>query len=394
MAKDCFVKDTPVLMASSSNAYNLKQIALGGLLAASAPIAAVPIQEVQLLDYAVAHTSINNHDVLGEAIAGTDEYIGTSKESRQNLDPYTSPQQRQRDEYQIDSLNWYAVTFSENMGASTAQLALHRDWIEERGYEENVIVELNLPEQGISGPFTITSIRHILPQKRPIDEDPTDDYGYRPVTALFTHVSSQVYDITFGDSTQLGVTYQHPIYSVTTGDWRLAGALQPGERVLTRGGDAEVVSVVLRDGVEVVYNLEVKDWHNFLVGDAGILVHNTCPWELIRDLVTNTTLKIKKINGKLEIPDNWVKHDILSQGKVKGSRYVHPDNNKIQIRVLTKGDFPHKPHNYDKPYGRYELGLDSNGKVKYADIDGNHVPFSDPDHYAKTHFLLEALEVE
>ncbi|MBC6992716.1 hypothetical protein QWY85_14925 [Neolewinella lacunae] len=77
---------------------------------------------------------------------------------------------------------------------------------------------MHLPEQGITGPFRITSIKHLLPQKKPIDEDPTDEYGYRPVTAIFTHVSDQVFRLTFEDGKTLGVTARHPIYSAT---WRV-----------------------------------------------------------------------------------------------------------------------------------------------------------------------------
>ncbi|MCB0638748.1 MAG: hypothetical protein KDC54_19100, partial [Lewinella sp.] len=31
-----------------------------------------------------------------------------------------------------------------------------------------------------------------------------------------------------------------------------------------------------KTGNAPVYNLEVREWHAFLVGDAGVLVHNTC----------------------------------------------------------------------------------------------------------------------
>lgn len=284
----CFVKDTPILVASSSSKYYLKQLALGGLIAASAPVAAIPIQEVQLLDYVVAHQSVNLEEVYrSEAIAGTEEFWNTASSSNQEIDLYTSPQQRQRDTYSIDSLNWYAVTFTENYGSSTAQFALHRDWIEQKGYEANKVVDLNLPEQGIVGPFTITSIKHILPQKKPTDEDESDDYAYQPVTGLISHASNSVYDVTFTDTSTLGVTYQHPIYSVTAGDWRFAGALQPGEEVLTHAGKVAVATVTPRNGVETVYNLEVKEWHNFLVGDAGVVVHNACTANQVRDYLNN-----------------------------------------------------------------------------------------------------------
>ena len=135
---------------------------------------------------------------------------------------------------------------------------------------------MNLPEQAIYGPFRITSIKHIIPQKKPVDDDESDEYDFRPVTALFTHESSQVLDISFENGEKLGVTYQHPIFSATSGHWKLAGELEIGEEVLTKTGSTTVVSTTKKDGSEKVYNLEVKDLHNFLVGTSGIIVHNSC----------------------------------------------------------------------------------------------------------------------
>lgn len=260
----CFVAGTPVLMANNP----FKNLAPAMAVAAAMPIIAVPIQEVQLLDYAVAHETVNSTYGL-TASTDDDIYLGLT-----DKDPYTSDQQRERDEYEINDRDWNEVVFEEVYGGSTAKLALHNDWIDRKGYQVDAVVEMNLPEQGISGPFRITSIKHIIPQKKPVDEDETDDYNYRPVTALFTHESNQVYNISFDNGDELGVTYQHPIYSTTAGDWKLAGELEIGEEVLTKSGSAKVVSSTKKDGSETVYNLEVKELHNFLVGKSGIVVHN------------------------------------------------------------------------------------------------------------------------
>ncbi len=180
--------------------------------------------------------------------------------------------------------------FEEVLGASTAKFALHDDWIDQKGYEVDGVVNLNLPEQGINGPFRIISIRHILPQKKPTDEDEGDDYDYRPVTALFTHESDQVYDIGFDNGESLGITYQHPIFSLSIDNWKLAEELQIGERILTHKGEAKVVSIDKKFGSEVVYNLEVKDLHNFLVANSGIVVHNSYfdeAWNFLNNMSPN-----------------------------------------------------------------------------------------------------------
>ena len=49
-----------------------------------------------------------------------------------------------------------------------------------------------------------------------------------------------------------------------------------GEEVLTKFGNTKVVSSAKKEGSETVYNLEVKELHNFLVTESGIVVHNSC----------------------------------------------------------------------------------------------------------------------
>jgi hypothetical protein len=223
---------------------------------AALPIVSVPIQDVQFFDYAVAHKSVNASYGLE---ANNDETYIIGK------DPYTSDQQRSRDQYEINDTDWNEVSFEEVNGSSTCKLALHSDWIAQHGYTVDGIVNMNLPEQGISGPFKITSIRHIIPQKKPIDEDDNDEWEYRPVTGLFVHHSDQVYNITSSNNETLGVTAPHPIFSTTHNDWRLAAELEVGEKVLTYHGEATVTKTEKKGGSEAVYNLEVKDLHNFLV---------------------------------------------------------------------------------------------------------------------------------
>ncbi|MBL0081724.1 MAG: hypothetical protein IPP37_04540 [Saprospiraceae bacterium] len=44
------------------------------------------------------------------------------------------------------------------------------------------------------------------------------------------------------------------------------------------------------------------------------------------------------------------------------------------------------------PYARYELGKDSENKMRHADIDGNMVELNDPKYYEKTHIIIEDLK--
>ncbi len=332
----CFVKDTPVLMANNANRFSLRNSTKALAVAAAMPIVAVPIQDVQLLDYAVCHKTVNADYGL-TASTDDDIYLGLL-----NKDPYTSDQQRERDEYEINDTDWNEVVFEEVNGGSTAKLALHKDWIIQKGYKIDGVVNLDLPEQGISGPFKITSIKHIVPQKKPIDEHESDDYDYKPVTALFTHESNQVYNIDFDNGESLGVTYQHPIYSASEGDWVLAGELEIGEKVLTYNGETEVLSSEKKEEPETVYNLEVKELHNFLVGESGIVVHNNYGIvQAILNGIHNATKQWHKLYKCKEYGTALRAH-LKSKGVQNpmtiAYRLFDSNGNRVQMRIFRNGE--------------------------------------------------------
>ena len=264
LGKGCFVKDTPVWVASGNKRSPVKSLAL----AAAIPLVTVPIQEVQLFDYVLAHETVNEQYSLHTS---KDNKI----EKEVNGDLYTSQEQKERDVYDLNDTDWFNVHFEQVGGTSKCQFALHDDWINKKGYKINEVVLLDIPEQSINGPFRITGIKHIIPQKKPV-EDPEAGYAYRPVTALFYHEANDIHQIAFDSGDTLGVTYKHPIFSATHNDWRLAGELEKGEAVLTKKGLAKVLGTSMQVGKESVYNLEVSGLHNFLVGESGVVVHNSC----------------------------------------------------------------------------------------------------------------------
>ncbi|HRI02084.1 MAG TPA: Hint domain-containing protein [Saprospiraceae bacterium] len=98
-----------------------------------------------------------------------------------------------------------------------------------------------------------------------------------------------------------------PIFSITQYDWRLVGELEVGDKVLTYHGEATVTSTEKKDGSEAVYNLEIKDLHNFLVGDVGVVVHNNYLQNLIKG--------VKGAKGlKGTAYEDWL-HDIIPGAK-------------------------------------------------------------------------------
>lgn len=133
-----------------------------------------------------------------------------------------------------------------------------------------------------------------------------------------------------GDS--LGVTENHPIYSKTAQKWQLASDLAIGEEVLTYYSSSQVVSKEKLDGIHKVYNLEVKDLHNFLVGDVGVVVHNNYNY--------NWTKKLEYFEDgmptgfKLLLEHIWDRHShVKRQPGVSYFRQKYSSRDKIKSLI-------------------------------------------------------------
>lgn len=75
-------KDSPVLMANTFTNTNQSRFKISNAkslaVAAAMPIVAIPIQEVQLLDYAVAHETVNSTYGLTASV-DDDIYLGLTE---------------------------------------------------------------------------------------------------------------------------------------------------------------------------------------------------------------------------------------------------------------------------------------------------------------------------
>src|SRR5207249_277421 len=66
---------------------------------------------------------------------------------------------------------------------------------------------------------------------------------------------------------EIRTTAEHPFYARERG-WVPAGMLEPGDWLLTRGGQWVVVESAAANGeVTTVYNFEVAGYHTYFVGD-------------------------------------------------------------------------------------------------------------------------------
>lgn len=81
-------------------------------------------------------------------------------------------------------------------------------------------------------------------------------------------------------------------YSFRNHDFISASDLKIKEQILAKNGTVAVTSHQISNRTQSVYNLEVRNKHNFLVGDCGVAVHNSY-WPDAKELakILNTTVK-------------------------------------------------------------------------------------------------------
>lgn len=117
-------------------------------------------------------------------------------------------------------------------------------------------------------------IERLAVNDRVLAYDPHQDcYAYHPVVANFERTAPYVLRLQLADHT-ITCSPEHPFLS-ESGAWRPAGELVAGDQVLTiTGGWQTIESITHAEGTFAVYNLTVAGFHTFLVGAAGVVVHN------------------------------------------------------------------------------------------------------------------------
>jgi hypothetical protein len=110
-------------------------------------------------------------------------------------------------------------------------------------------------------------------------DDETGEEHWEKVTRTFVTPGRQILELVFEDDEGirelLRVTADHPLWSLSDGEWDEAGNLDLGEQIDALDGPMRLVSAVAAPAVETVYNLEVGDSHTYFVGAASLWAHNT-----------------------------------------------------------------------------------------------------------------------
>jgi hypothetical protein len=106
-------------------------------------------------------------------------------------------------------------------------------------------------------------------------EQATGQEDWKPVLEVFQTTAEEIAELDFGGPL-LRLTPSHYLYA-EPGGWTAAGDLQPGQRVQTRQGGAQMLlGKRVRVQQEAVYNLEVAEWHTYFAGAFALLAHNRC----------------------------------------------------------------------------------------------------------------------
>ena len=111
-------------------------------------------------------------------------------------------------------------------------------------------------------------------------KDPdTGEEAWKKITSIFITEKPLVeMQVRTEDGTEetFRVTADHPLWDMDEG-WQVVGDLAVGEKLAGLPGELEISSYDHCDeGREVVYTLEVEDFHTFFVGETGLWAHNSC----------------------------------------------------------------------------------------------------------------------
>ena len=141
-------------------------------------------------------------------------------------------------------------------------------WVAQTCGRVGGIIEVDLPEMGVSGPATLVGMEPC---------PPIEGGEGNIVTGRFRHEpDGDLLDIRLeGWREPIGCTPQHPFWSEDQREFVPAGRLAVGERLRTHArGIVRIHSIARRPREEWVYNLEVHGEHVYEVSGLGVLVHN------------------------------------------------------------------------------------------------------------------------
>ena len=205
--------------------------------------------------------------------------------------------------------------------------------------------------------------------------DITGKKDWKEVSQTFINHNKEVYVVTFEiggvEVESLGTTSEHPFWVEGVG-WPPASDLKAGDQVVTATGIDLVVKRVIATGTfKTTYNFEVKDYHTYFVGEAGVWVHNVCATafeESISHLppgerVAKVTEKVRDVAAAR----GWSKDNRLT--KLNNRDVYRGDDGYLYAVDTQHGLFERVNAKNGKHLGEFDFDLSPKGKV---DNSGGH----------------------
>ena len=192
-------------------------------------------------------------------------------------------------------------------------------------------------------------------------DEKTGKTGFKEVEDVFIRAVHTIYHVWIDGKEEIKTTAYHPVYVQEQG-WVTAINLREGDTLETMEGTACITKIVKERHEEpvTVYNLAVKDWVSYFVGNVRVYVHNGLgytPGDPINiDGAINNGQPLNK-HQIIKDPQNFKAKkqpanssaDLLNpDGSVKRRRYYGADGNaKMDIDFNHTDDGTHEfPHIY------------------------------------------------
>lgn len=152
-------------------------------------------------------------------------------------------------------------------------------------------------------------------------DDHRQDTVHAKVVRTFTKVANGLRRIITAGQDTILATREHPFYVPSLRQYLPADSIKTGMQLLTFTG--ALLSVIHHENLDTtvqVYNFEVAQYHNYFVGEEGMLVHNSCRLRAAgvteADLATafpNHAGEVVRMRDKL--------HELLGHQKLDGPLY-------------------------------------------------------------------------
>ena len=180
-------------------------------------------------------------------------------------------------------------------------------------------------------------------------QEETGDLALKPVTQTMRREADALVELQIG-ADAVRATPEHPFWA--NGAWKVAGMLAVGDELMRSDGLVMPVRAVTHhtEKTVAVYNLEVADWHTYLVSWWMFVVHNAtvCISQIKKLLASEGKVaKFKDLIKKGKKGDDITPHHLPSDAYMKKHGIARKDGISINMEQPALGG----RHRQTKTYG-------------------------------------------